>query len=264
VRFIKTNRYLNVTGSLLVLLVALFSCNAPVFADADADAGPVEILKTMTDRLQEIIIEKPAVLDDYASMRTIVNELVVPHVDFQVMSRWVLGKHWRTATPEQRDTFVVRFKEVLIKTYLSSLGNSGGDSDYQGQVIRYLPLDNADNENKVIVRSEVEQPNMQPIDVRFRMYRKENDWRIYDVIVEGISMVATNRSSYSAVIRKEGGKTGCQGNTFHCRVCSLLKPVVLRPWLMGRLFLALIKHLDKDIALDKAVAKGCGEFPVGQ
>lgn len=209
-RFIKTNRYLNVTGSVLVLLTALFSSNTPVFADADADAdadrgpGPVEVLKTMTDRLQEIIIEKPAVLDDYASMRTIVNELVVPHVDFQVMSRWVLGKHWRTATPEQRDTFSVRFKEVLIRTYLSSLGNSGGDSDYQGQVIRYLPLDNADNASKVIVRSEVEQPNMQPIDVRFRMYRKENDWKIYDVIVEGISMVATNRSSYSAVIRKEG------------------------------------------------------------
>lgn len=221
-RFNKTNKRLNAAGQGLVFFVSLLFCSTQVLAET----GPVEILQTMTDRLQEVVKENPAILDDNVGLHAIVNELVVPNVDFQIMSRWVLGKHWRTATPEQRETFVASFKEVLIKTYLSSLGNSGDSSNYQGQVIRYLPLDNADNERKVIVRSEVEQPNAQPIDVHFRMYKKENGWKIYDVIVEGISMVATNRSSYSAVIRKEGlggllAKLEAREahNTTECAIC---------------------------------------------
>ncbi len=199
-RFNITIKRFNNRGQVLVFLVPLLFFNLSVLAEI----GPVEVLQTMTERLQEVVKEKPAVLDDYASMHAIVNELVVPHVDFQIMSRWALGKHWRTASPEQRDTFAERFKEVLIRTYLSSLGDYGGSTNYQAPVIRYLPLENTDNKIRVIVRTEVDQPNAQPIDVRFRMLKRDSGWKIYDVIVEGISMVATNRSSYSAIIRKEG------------------------------------------------------------
>lgn len=196
----RKNRGFNTRSLLLGFLLLLTFGAAPVMAAS----GPVEVLQAMTDRLQEVVAKDPGILDDYASMRAIVNELVVPNVNFPIMSRLVLGKHWRAATAEQRANFGESFKEVLIRTYLSSLGDTGGSENYEGQVIRYLPLKNQDPGNKIIVRAEVDQPNASPIDVRFRMLKKKNVWKIYDVIVEGISLVATNRSGYSAIIRKEG------------------------------------------------------------
>ncbi|MGD2056516.1 MAG: ABC transporter substrate-binding protein [Gammaproteobacteria bacterium] len=181
---------------LCVILAALLKMTA-VQAQLPA---PVEVLKEMSDRVVAIVKQDPGILDDQSRLRIIADTLIVPHVDFQVFSQWVLGKHWRTATPEQRRIFVREFKELLINTYLSSVTSKG----YQDQQIRYQPLRSGLEDGKVLVDAVVEQKQGPLIHVQFRMYRNGNDWLVYDVVVEGVSLVATHRSSFSSIIREKG------------------------------------------------------------
>jgi phospholipid transport system substrate-binding protein len=181
---------------LCVILATLLNTTA-VQAQLPA---PVEVLKEMSDRVVAIVKQDPGILDDQTRLRNIADTLIVPHVDFQVFSQWVLGKHWRTATPEQRRIFVREFKELLINTYLSSVTSEG----YQNQVIRYQPLRKGLEDGKVLVEAVVEQSHGPLIHVQFRMYRSDNDWLVYDVVVEGVSLVATHRSSFSSIIRDRG------------------------------------------------------------
>ncbi len=167
---------------------------------ACAEPGPQVVLQEMSDRVLEVIREDPAILDDQARLRILADELVVPNVDFLALSQWVLGRHWRSATPEQRQVFAVEFRELLIRTYLSSVTRSG----YQEQIIRYLPLRETQDMRKVTVDAHVEQPQGPLVHVQFRMLNRDDVWKIYDVVIEGVSLVATHRSSFSNIIRERG------------------------------------------------------------
>ncbi|MEA2093906.1 MAG: ABC transporter substrate-binding protein [Pseudomonadota bacterium] len=183
-------------------LRALFvaTCLLPV-TSTHAQQNPVDVLKEMSDRVIAIVDQEPAILDDKKRMRSIADAVVVPHVDFVVFSRWVLGKYWRKATPEQRHLFINNFRELLIRTYLASITSD----DYQNQTIHYQPVRQGKNPNKATVEAKVEQSSRPLITVKFRMYlNKSNGWMVYDVVVEGVSLVATHRSSFSTIIREKG------------------------------------------------------------
>lgn len=178
-------------------LVAWLVTGGPVLA---AGESPIDVLKGMSDRIIAIVEQDPGILDDKARLRSVADAIIVPNVDFELFSRWVLGKHWRNATPEQRKIFITEFRETLINSYLSSITRD----DYKKQRINYEPLRGPQDSNKVEVNATVEQPNGPLIHVQFRMYRNEGHWRIYDVVVEGVSLVATHRSSFSSIIREKG------------------------------------------------------------
>ena len=163
-----------------------------------AEMGPVETLATMTATLEEIVNQDPAVIHDPQRLRTIAHEVVLPNVDIRTLSRWVLGKNWRTATPEQRDAFVLEFQELLLNTYLRQV------KTYQGEVARFLPLRGEQKAGQAVVNAEIEQPNGPMVHVIFRMHKVQQGWLIYDVSVEGISLVATHRSSFSREVRDGG------------------------------------------------------------
>jgi phospholipid transport system substrate-binding protein len=124
----------------------------------------------------------------------------VPNVDFVLFSKWVLGKNWRKATQEQRDIFVTEFTELMISSYLSTFTSD----DYKSQVIHYKPPRKSKDPKKVMVVSEVEQSNGPLLDIRFRMHLADTGWKVYDVVIEGVSLVATNRSTYSSIVRDKG------------------------------------------------------------
>jgi phospholipid transport system substrate-binding protein len=163
-----------------------------------AEQGPVEVLQTMTDTLVDIAREDPGVVNDMARLRVIANEVVLTRVDFIALSRWVLGKYWRTATPPQRADFIVEFREMMLGSYLRSV------STYKDNGVRFHPVRGDLRKGRVIVHAEVDQPNGPFVHVTFRMRMVENEWLIYDVAVEGISLVATHRASFSREIRKNG------------------------------------------------------------
>ena len=163
-----------------------------------AEQGPVEVLQTMTDTLVDIAREDPDVINDMARLRDIANEVVLTRVDFIALSRWVLGKYWRTATPQQRAAFIVEFREMMLGSYLRSV------STYKDNGVRFKPLRGDLQKGRVIVHAEVDQTNGPVVHVTFRMRRVDDQWLIFDVAAEGVSLVATHRTGFSREIRKSG------------------------------------------------------------
>jgi len=189
----RSGKYLQWWLGMCLLLV--FS--KPVLADK-GPVGPVETLATMTATLEEIVRNDPDIIDDPQRLRLIAHEVVLPNVDMRTLSRWVLGKNWRKASPEQRDAFIVEFQELLLSTYLRQV------KTYEGEVAHFLPLRGEQKEGRALVNAEIEQPNGPVIHASFRMRETERGWLIYDVSVEGISLVATHRSSFNREVRNGG------------------------------------------------------------
>lgn len=178
----------------LLLAVLLLGLSRPGMAEP----GPVDVLQTMTDTLIDIVRQDPDVIHDQVRLRVIANEVIFSRVDFNTLSRWVLGKYWRTATPQQRAAFIAEFREMILRSYLRSV------SSYRDNGVRFLPVRGNREKGLAVVNAEIDQPNGPVVHVMFRMRRVMNEWLIYDVAVEGISLVATHRTSFSRQIRNDG------------------------------------------------------------
>jgi phospholipid transport system substrate-binding protein len=179
-----------------VLCVALLM-TGPVRAMAQ-EPGPVELLQERQNTVLAIVEQDPDVLHDTKRLREIAYEYLLPHVDFMTLSRWVMGKHWRQASPEQRRAFAIEFRELLLNNYLRSV------TEYRKQTIEFAPLRDPENKTKVVVNGLVDQPGGPPVHVDFRMHRTSEEWKIYDIVVEGVSLAMTNRSMFSEEIRDKG------------------------------------------------------------
>jgi len=185
------------SGSWVSWLLCMFM-SLTLGKPALAELGPVETLATMTATLEELVKQDPEIINDPQRLRLIAHQVVLPNVDIRTLSRWVLGKNWRTATPEQRDAFVNEFQELLLNTYLRQV------KTYHGEVARFLPLRGEQKEGQAVVNAEIDQPNGPVVHAIFRMHKVERGWLIYDVSVEGISLVATHRSSFSREVSNGG------------------------------------------------------------
>lgn len=179
--------------------IVLLACLLP-HAPVHAQPNPVEVLQEMSDQVIAIVDKDPDILNDKARMRELADNIVVPNVDFVLFSKWVLGKNWRKANPEQREIFIAEFRELMINSYISSITRD----DYQNQTIRYKPVRKSRDPEKVTVDADVEMPNGPIVEVQFRMHLAATGWMVYDVVIEGVSLVATHRSSFSNIIRDKG------------------------------------------------------------
>lgn len=128
----------------------------------------------------------------------LVDAKVLPHFDFRRMAMLAVGKDWRQATPAQQDALVHEFRTMLVRTYSTSL------SAYKNQTIEYKPLRMASGETDVTVKTVVNQPGGQPIPIDYRLQKGDKGWKVYDVIVDNISLVTNYRGSFSSEIRKTG------------------------------------------------------------
>jgi phospholipid transport system substrate-binding protein len=138
---------------------------------------------------------------DHARLYAMAEEKVLPHFDFRRMSQWVLGRNWKEATPEQRDKFVGAFRDLLVRTYSTALLN------YKDQEIVYLPMPpRKPGDEDALVKTEVKQTNGQPnIPIHYSFYKNsQGAWKVYDVTIEGVSLVTNYRSVYASKIRDKG------------------------------------------------------------
>ena len=133
---------------------------------------------------------------DPASMYKLLNAIVVPHFDFDATAKLVLGRHWRDMNPQQRQAFVQEFSTHLVRFYASSLVK------FRDQTIDYKPLRAPEAADDVAVHTEVKPESGPSIPIVYRMHLKGGDWKVYDVSIDGISLVASNRSSFAAEIRQ--------------------------------------------------------------
>ncbi len=165
-------------------------------AAAAAETAPDALVKTtVTDVLQ--------IIKDNRDRRTLVDvaeKKVLPHFDFETMTRLAVGKAWRDATPEQRKALQDSFRALLVNTYTTALSNQ----DTVDPTFEVKPVQVASGQKDVVVRSVVSQPGKQPVAVDYRMERKSDGWKVYDVIVENLSLVTNYRSTFASEISKGG------------------------------------------------------------
>lgn len=180
---------------ILAALLLIFVCSSPVLAQ-DSPLALAE--STSQEMLKALNANRAALQQNSDQIYDLVQEILLPHFDFTTMSRWVLGKHWRTATPDQRERFANDFRTLLVNTYSKAL------LEYSNEKIEFLPLSAAADSDDVTVRSEVHVRGQQPIPINYSMHRKDGAWKVYDVTIEGVSLVSNYRNTIDSQIRREG------------------------------------------------------------
>lgn len=168
---------------------------------AQASVGsPRQLVENTTHEMMNILLKEKANLDrDPDRIYVLVEKILLPHFDFVGMSRFVIGKHWKAATEPQRSEFAVTFKNLLVRTYAGALRN------YTGRHISLLPERNGDFEDgKILIRSEVENPGGEPILVNYRLWQKADAWLVYDISVEGVSLLTNFRSQLADEVSQYG------------------------------------------------------------
>jgi phospholipid transport system substrate-binding protein len=161
--------------------------------------SPQDLVQQTAEKMVSKLREERQIINQHPGrIYDLVNEIVLPHFDFERMSSWVLGKYWRSATPAQRDRFVEEFRNLLVRTYAKSL------SSYSDNKISYLPFRDRPGQNDVKVRTEVDQPGGFPIPIDYSLYLKGDEWKVYDVTIDGVSLVTNYRTTFANQIRQDG------------------------------------------------------------
>lgn len=184
-------------GSSFLLLVLLLGLCQPLLA-AEHPAQQL-VMDTTGKVLERLRIEHDRLQADNSRIYPLVEELILPHFDFQKMSIWVLGKNWRRATPVQKQTFTREFQILLVRTYATAL------LQYSDQQVEYLPFHAGEGDKRVTVRTDIVQKGGQNIPVNYSMYLNHaGQWKVYDITIDGVSLVTNYRSTFAAEIHQGG------------------------------------------------------------
>ena len=171
-----------------------------------ANSSPVETVQKATENiLAELQKEEDALRGNPAAIRALIDRTLAPYIDFPRMARLVLGKHWREATAQQKADFTREFRSLLVRFYSNALADFLVRKDIPDHIdMTFLPV-KANAENKrVTVRTQFEASGYTPVSVNYRLYLTDGQWKVYDVSVEGISLVLNYRTSFADQIREKG------------------------------------------------------------
>ncbi|MGH8668647.1 MAG: MlaC/ttg2D family ABC transporter substrate-binding protein [Burkholderiales bacterium] len=161
--------------------------------------GPEELVKKITsDVMQTIKTDKQLAAGDKQRAMKLAEEKILPHVDFEEATRLAVGRAWRDANPEQRKKLVNEFRSMLVRTYSNAL------QAYEGQEMKVLPSRNKPGDSEATVRNQFVRAGGKPVPIDYQMRKTEGGWKIYDITVEGISLVLTYRSEFDQVVKQEG------------------------------------------------------------
>ena len=179
---------------LFVSLLFLFV--AQVRAD---DIGPDELVKNTTLEVIAVIKQDRDIqAGDRAKIYALVEEKVLTHFDFRRMSQLAMGKNWRQATPEQQEAIIKEFRSLLVRTYAVSL------SQYRDQKIEIKPTKLDADAKVATVKSLFLQNGREPVTVDYVMYKLPAGWKVFNITVEGVSLVENYRSTFNEQVRKSG------------------------------------------------------------
>lgn len=164
-------------------------------ARAEALDAPQVVIQQTANQLQ-VSLQKPEVKGDFKKAMGLVDRIIDPHVDFDRVSILVLGKNWKVATPEQRERFKQEFKLLLVRTYTRAF------SEYSDWKINYLPLEGDSSDTKVMVKTEILQSGGKPVSVNYRMIQSGTEWKVYDILIEGVSLLQNYRTTFNDQIEQ--------------------------------------------------------------
>lgn len=181
------------------LSIAFLTLSAFAAAGSLAMEAPRDIVKNTTDQVvAQIANDRDALRQDPAKMFSLVADLIFPHFDFPVMAQLVLGAHWKDADEASRTAFISQFRKLLVRTYATAL------LEFSDQAINYPAPAEPATGRTTVVQQEIEQTGSAPIALGYRLHNTPGTWKVFDVSVDGVSLVKTYRASFSAIIRDGG------------------------------------------------------------
>ncbi len=180
------------------LIAALVLSGASVVAMANSIAPDVLVKNTTQEVLTIIRQDKALQAGDKKKVNELVEAKVLPHFDFTRMTRLAVGKAWRTATPDQQQALVREFRTLLVRTYSKAISTAANTN------VDVKPLRMAAGDTETVVRTGIQQTGAQPISVDYVVEKDGDSWKVFDVIVEGASLVTTYRSTFNDEVTRGG------------------------------------------------------------
>ena len=161
---------------------------------ADTIDQLVDRLKANSDRIHE----------DSSIAYQISDELVAPHIDFPRVTRLVVGKYWQSASEQQRQALITEVQSLLIRSYVTAMTSYADQIVAKKDRINYLPSRYKTGDKKASVRASITLDSGQAVEVQYQLYNGGGKWRIYDIVIEGVSMAITYRTSFGEQIKRNG------------------------------------------------------------
>ena len=179
------------------LLVLILSFGAS-FALAQ-DVAPDVLLKGVTTEVIDIIKhDKDVQGANRTKIAAMIETRVLPHFDFARMTQSAVARNWRAATVEQRQTLTAEFKTLLVRTYSTALSN------FRNQIIEFKPLRAGAGDTDVMVNTVVKQSGAEPLSIDYAMEQTPAGWKVYDIRIAGVSLIATYRDTFASKVREAG------------------------------------------------------------
>jgi phospholipid transport system substrate-binding protein len=179
----------------LFTLLALSLLPAAAFAQEAPDA----MVKRIADEVLAIIkSDKDVAAGNQQKVVALAEQKVLPNFDFTRMTRLAVGRNWSQASDAQKEQLTKEFRTMLVRTYSSSL------TAYRNQTIQVKPAQMAANDKETTVRTQVIQQGGPPIPIDYAIEKTDTGWKVYDVVIDGASLVTTYRGSFNDQIQKSG------------------------------------------------------------
>ena len=160
---------------------------------------PQQLVRTTGDRvLAEVSARKAELEANPQLIYPLVQSTVIPHFDFRRMAQAAMGRFWRDADEAQRDQITEQFRELLVRTYATAL------LGYSGETIEYLPMQQQEGASKVMVPTRIASAGAPPIPINYRLQREDSKWLVYDVVIDGVSLITNYRSQFANEVRRGG------------------------------------------------------------
>ena len=183
-------------SSLIAALVLGLGVQFAALADTVA---PDALVKGVTDDVITIVRQDKAIqAGDTRKAVELVETKVLPYFDFAHMTRLAVGKDWKQASADQKAQLTQEFKTLLVRTYSNAL------TQYRNQQIDFKPLKAKPEDTDVVVRTEVRQPGAKPVQIDYSLDKQGDSWKVYDVMVAGVSLVTNYRDSFGQEVRAGG------------------------------------------------------------
>lgn len=163
-----------------------------------AEDGPLELVQKTADDVLSVLKSDQSLQEDKEKIYQLAEEKILPNFDLDRISMLVLGKAWRKINEDQQQKFKAEFKTMLLRTYAVALGK------YKDQEIDFKPLRMEPTDNKAAVKSQIIQDGAQPISVDYTLAKKDNAWKVFDIVIEGVSLVTNYRSQFASEIKNNG------------------------------------------------------------
>jgi phospholipid transport system substrate-binding protein len=174
------------------MVCALGAAHAEVIA-------PDQLIRNTVDEVIGIVKQdKDIQAGDQKKINALVDAKVLPHFDFARMTQLAVGKYWRTATPEQKQALTTEFRNMLVHTYTKVF------MVYRDQTVEVKPFRMAADDTEVTVKTTINKLGSQPIPVDYEMKIGADGWKVFDISIEGVSMVLSYRGTFASQIQETG------------------------------------------------------------